>query len=149
MTRISNRRFFEFLQRPCDFFSFYTLLSTMAAKANPKVFFDVSIGGVKAGAWLSGGLHSFCTMGWLMFNFVAFRAHRVRAVRRHCAQDGGELPRALHGRAGVRLGDGVGFPQTAPRHPLPHPPSIGKAGKPLHYKGSSFHRVITVRGCSQ
>ena len=68
----------------------------MQSESNPKVFFDITIGGQSAGR---------VTME-LYANVVPKTAENFRAL---CTGEKG----------------------------------VGKSGKPLHFKGSSFHRVIT------
>nr|CAB3445361.1 unnamed protein product [Digitaria exilis] len=72
----------------------------MAAASNPRVFFDMTIGGAPAGRIVME----------LYANEVPKTAENFRAL---CTGEKG----------------------------------VGKSGKPLHYKGSTFHRVITDFMC--
>src|SRR5262249_3449948 len=59
----------------------------------------------------------------------------VLVVRQDGAEDGGDLPVSVHRREGRGQARCVQLLQV-----LSH--SLCAAGKPLHYKGSVFHRVI-------
>lgn len=120
--------------RDCQRTAHVAACSTDAKAANPRVFFDVKIGDKKAGRVV---MEVRCAQAF------AARAHGAAAAQGRGTQNGRELPRALHwcGQLGP-LSVGVPMRATSARAGEKSAP-----GAPLHYKGSTFHRVIP--GCAE
>lgn len=127
--------------------------------SNPIVFFDIEADGKPLGriemTVTEGGRRADGTPRTARpsppaatFSLTFTPTRPLSAARRRGAQDGGELPRAVHRcAAGWAAAAAIrGVPRSLPP-PRPHHTTgekgVGKvSGKPLHFKGSTFHRVI-------
>lgn len=106
---------------------------------NPRVYFDVSIAGEEAGRIVMTLFADAVPKTAENFRWVQAGRRAAASARRQRTNSCLRTPRVWHTMSPGQMGTRCGMPR---RCLCTGEAGSGRRGRPLHYKGSIFHRVI-------